>query len=144
MSIEVQDSSIINHNVNEPSNISPKTISSDSSFTEQEVIQEPCNSNISQNSLVRFLNRSCWSPIDSKLQGRKLQTIRYYVLLVVTNITLEPAEFLWSLGGNMGIACWNQIQVDKACHDRGYNESICKDVYYYEDIYKEVSKDVII
>ena len=143
MNIELRHRSVSNQNGNEPSNSSSKTISSVSSYTKQEVIESTCDSDIPQNSLIRFLNSSCWSPIASKLQGQKLQRIRYFVLLVVSNITLEPAEFLWSLGGNMGIACWSQIQVDKACHDRGYNESICKDVNYYEEIYKEVSKDVI-
>ena len=78
------------------------------------------------------------------IQGGRYKTIHYYVMLVVTNITLEPAEFLWSLGGNMGAASWSQLIVDKACNDLGYNETICENVYYYDDIYKEVSKEVCI
>ena len=95
-----------------------------------------------QKSFVTSLNRTFWTPISTKFQGRRSSTVQYYFMLVITNITLEPAEFLWSLGGNMATASFSQLLVDKACNDRGYNETICDDVYYYEDIYKEVSKDV--
>ena len=96
------------------------------------------------NSFTDTLNRIIWAPIDSKLQSGRFKTIHYYVMLVLTNITLEPAEFLWSLGGNMGAASVSQLIVDKACNDLGYNETICENVYNYEDIYNEVSKEVCI
>ena len=79
---------------------------------------------------------------NSKFKGKKSNRIHYYFMLVITNITLEPAEFLWGLGGNMGMASFSQLLVDKACNDRGYNETICDNVYDYDDIYKEVQKDV--
>ena len=79
---------------------------------------------------------------NSNFKDRKSNRIHYYFMLVIRNITLEPAEFLWGLGGNMGMASFSQLLVDKACNDRGYNETICDNVYDYDDIYKEVQKDV--
>ena len=123
-----------------PSNIDNMQRSSSDQILSNEN-QGPGNS---PNSHSSTLNRVIWTPLTSKSQGRKSKSVQYYFMLVITNITLEPAEFLWSLGGNMGMASFSQLLVDKSCNDRGYNETICDNVYDYDDIYKEVQKDVII
>ena len=67
------------------------------------------------------------------------QRIYNFILLIISNITLEPAEFLMGLAGSIAIPSWGQMTIDKACHDLGYNSTICDDVLDYDDIYEEVN-----
>ena len=75
----------------------------------------------------------------SKGKNSCCQRIYNFILLIINNITLEPAEFLIGLAGSIAGASWGQMQVDKACHDLGYNSTICDDVLDYDDIYEEVN-----
>ena len=70
------------------------------------------------------------------------QRIWAFMILVVQNITLEPGEFLYSLGGGIAYTCYSQMTLDKACFERGYNETICANVTSYDDIYEEINNDV--
>ena len=70
------------------------------------------------------------------------QRIIAFITLVIQNITLEPGEFMFSLGGGIGYTCYSQLTLDKACYKRGYNQTICDNVTSYDDIYEEISHDV--
>ena len=70
------------------------------------------------------------------------QRILAFVTMVLQNITLEPGEFLYGLGGGIAYTCYSQLTLDKACYDRGYNETICNNVTSYDDIYDLINHDV--
>ena len=72
------------------------------------------------------------------------QRILSFIIFCINNITLEPGEFMFSLGGGILYTCYSQLTLDKACYGRGYNQTICDNVTAYEDIYDEISHDVII
>ena len=70
------------------------------------------------------------------------QRILAFITMVIQNITLEPGEFMFSLGGGIAYTCYSQLTLDKACYGRGYNETICANVTSYDDIYDQVNHDV--
>ena len=72
------------------------------------------------------------------------QRIMAFIILCVTNLTLEPAEFMQSLAGGIAMASYSQLTIDKACHELGYNQTICDNVTSYDDIYDEVNEKVIL
>ena len=72
------------------------------------------------------------------------QRILAFIIFCIKNITLEPGEFMFSLGGGIAYTCYSQFTLDKACYDRGYNQTICDNVTAYEDIYDQISHDASI
>ena len=71
------------------------------------------------------------------------QRIRSFLLLVLKNITLEPAEFMFGLSGTIAMASFSQMLIDKSCNDKGFNSTICDNILDYDDIYDEINHDVI-
>ena len=67
-----------------------------------------------------------------------------FIILCVTNLTLEPAEFMQSLAGGIAGASYNQLTMDKACYELGNNKTICDNVTAYDDIYDDVNDKVIL
>jgi hypothetical protein len=67
-----------------------------------------------------------------------------FIILCVTNLTIEPAEFVQSLASGIGGASYNQLVMDKACYELGNNKTICDNVTAYEDIYDDVNDKVIL
>ena len=78
--------------------------------------------------------RNCLSRVQAVLQK------------IVTNITIEPAAFLFSLAFGIYQTVYPQMTILKACQDRGYNSSVCENLVKpeYDEIQKIVSDDVII
>ena len=91
-------------------------------------------------------------PMDDTVENTPIipktipQRVLAFIIMCLTNITLEPGEFMFSLGGGIFYTSYGQFTLDKSCHDRGYNSTVCDNITadIYKDIYDEINHDVII
>ena len=88
-------------------------------------------------------------PADTELVTIKRRSgmfgrIQLFFMSVVTNITLEPAMFIFDLAGGSMAASYSQMLIDKSCNDGGYNSTVCDNLVdpAYKVIHTEVTDRV--